>query len=83
MISKEMKEKFAPWMPAAFCAALSLITICTNLRLTVVNHTDTGGWAVVFLCFLPMCFYFVGMAISRTQAQIRDLQRQVDKSKDF
>jgi TRAP-type C4-dicarboxylate transport system permease small subunit len=71
------RQKIAPWVAAAFCAVLSLITILQNLWLTVVNRTETGGWAVVFLCFLPVCFCFVGMAISESQREIRELKQQL------
>lgn len=67
----------APWMPTVFCATLSLITICQNHWLTVVNHSDYGSWAVVFLCFLPMCFGFAGMAMSGMRREISELRKQV------
>ena len=77
MISVALRRVAAPWLPAAFCAALSLITICQNLWLSVVNRTDTGGWSIVFLCFLPMCFFFVGAGMSKMQREISELRRQV------
>jgi hypothetical protein len=72
-----MKQKIAPWLGAVFCAALSLITIVSNLVLTVVNGGDTGGWAIVFLSFLPMCFYFAAIGTSHMQREIRDLKAQL------
>lgn len=78
MFFKEMKRKAAPWIAAGFCATLCIITISANLTLSVVNHTDVGGWAIVFLCFLPMCFFFVGSVVSDMQAQIRDLRKQIE-----
>ncbi|HEX3726580.1 MAG TPA: hypothetical protein VHV08_10075 [Pirellulales bacterium] len=77
MISAETKEKLAPWLPMGFCAVLSLLTISSNLYLTLANRADVGGWAIVFLCFLPLCFFFVGIAVSRTQTQICELRKQI------
>jgi hypothetical protein len=67
----------APWLPTGFCAALSLITICQNLWLSVANHSDVGGWSAPFLCFLPMCFVFVGMAMSGMRREISELRKQI------
>lgn len=77
MISSETRQKLSPWVAAGFCAFLSLITILQGLYLSVVNHTNTGGWAIVFLCNLPMCFFFVGAAASHVQTEIRELRKQV------
>lgn len=77
MISSGRRRAILPWAPAGLCASLSLITICTNLWLTVVNHTDIGSWAIVFLCFLPLCFLFVGSAMSEMRHEISNLQTQV------
>ena len=56
---------------------LSLITIVMNLWLSFSNGSNVGGWAVVFLCFLPMCFFFVGAATSQMQREVLELRRQV------
>jgi hypothetical protein len=77
MISKSTRWTILPWVPMAMCAALSLITIVANLWLSVVNHTDVGGWAITFLCFLPLCFYWVGAINSQLQGEIRELRQQV------
>jgi len=77
MISERRKRATLPWIATAFCAALSLLTICQNLWLSVVNHSDYGGWAIGFLCFLPICFYWVGVAMSKMQREISELRKQV------
>ena len=77
MISLERRRAFLPWVPAAFCAALSLITIFQNLLLTVVNHSEYGSWAIVFLCFLPMCFFVAGSAMSQMRREISELRKEV------
>jgi hypothetical protein len=77
MISKKWKRATSPWVPAGFCAFLSLVTIVSNLWLTVVIGRDYGGWAIGFLCFLPMCFFFVGALTSQMQREIQDLRKQI------
>jgi len=79
MLSVEKRRTFRPWVAMGFCAFLSLITIIQNLWLSIANHADNGSWAVVFLCFLPMCFLFVGTAISQMQGEVSDLRRELAK----
>ncbi len=77
MFSTEQRRAMLPWTPMGFCVFLSLVTIVANLALSVVNHTDTGGWATGFLCFLPFCFFLVGFAAARMQTEINELRRQI------
>jgi hypothetical protein len=65
-----------------FCVALSVITLYNNLRLTEINHSDIGGWATVFLCFLPMCFFFVGTGMSVMRREVLELRKQVAELRD-
>jgi hypothetical protein len=74
-----MRLTLAPWLAAVFCAILSLLTVVSNLWLSVANQSDVGGWAIPFLCFLPMCFYFAGAGIFHMQAEIRELKKQVSE----
>jgi hypothetical protein len=37
------------------------------------------AWVIPFLCFLPMCFYFVATVTSHLQQEVRELQEQVAK----
>lgn len=76
MVIDEVKRKSAPWVAAGFCAALSAMTIVTDLSLSFINHTNSN-LPIVFLCFLPMCFFFVGAAVSDMRNQIRELREQV------
>ncbi len=70
-------RKLSPWLAAAFCAFLSLITLSSNLWLSVENRSDIGGWAINFLCFLPVCFFIAGKVASQLQQEIRELKMQV------
>jgi hypothetical protein len=65
------KQVLAHWIPAAFCAFLSLIALFAS------SGVDAGWWRPAFFAFLPMCFFFVGAATSRMQSEIRDLRKQI------
>jgi hypothetical protein len=65
-----MKVKLQPWLPALFCAFLSLMAL-------FVAPLDAAKPA--FYAFLPMCFFFVGAVISQMRREIIDLRRQVSE----
>ena len=60
------------WVPALFCGFLPLITLGA-----VLFAPSSAALAPVFLCFLPMCFFFVGSAIRNMQREIRELRAQL------
>ena len=73
-----MRQKLGPWLPAIFCASLSAITVIGNL----VAYSITGSAnaaSVVFYCFLPMCFFFVGAFLAQLQKENCELRSQLDK----
>ena len=74
-----MYEKLGFWIPATFCAVLALITVVGNLILDFVNGTSRTGLDVVFYCFLPVCFYFVGMFLSQLRKDNIELRQRIDE----
>ena len=74
-----MRDKISPWIAAIFCAGLSAITIIGNLWLMVVNKTTQNGVETTFYCFLPMCFYFVGIEIAKLHKENRELRKIVEE----
>mgnify|MGYP001213421574 CR=1 FL=1 len=64
-------KPIAHWMPAVFCAFLSLLALSMQIR------SDSGDWKPAFYCFLPMCFFFVGSTTSQMQREIRELRKQL------
>lgn len=73
-----MRDKLQPWVAAIFCASLSLITIVGNIAAMVyTNGVSQSPVTIVFLCFLPMCFYHVGDFLFKLRQENRDLQKQV------
>lgn len=71
-----MRQKLGPWLPAVFCAALSLITVIGDL----VGRFATGAPGAVdtaFYAFLPMCFFFVGAFMAELRRENRELRAQI------
>jgi hypothetical protein len=60
------------WIPAAFCAVISLIALFASTHLP-----DSGWWRPVFFAFLPMCFYFVGSATTQMHRELRFLRERL------
>ena len=63
-----MKRSLEPWVPAVFCAFISLIALIASIG------DGQGWWRPAFFAFLPMCFLFVGGAMRKMQAEIRQLR---------
>ena len=68
-----MKQKIGHWLPIAFCVGLSFICLAGVLS------RSPSSWIIPFLCFLPMCFFFVAAVTSHLQRQVVELQEQVAK----
>jgi hypothetical protein len=66
-----MKQALSHWIPAAFCAFISLIALFAS------SGSSAEWWRPAFFAFLPMCFFFVGAGTSRMQREIRDLRTQI------
>jgi hypothetical protein len=61
------------WIPAGFCAFLSLLALSMQIG------SESWTWKPAFYCFLPMCFFFVGMATSQMHREIRDLRKKLEE----
>jgi hypothetical protein len=70
-VTKNMKT-ITHWIPAAFCAFISLIALCASVR-----SPDSGWWRPAFFAFLPMCFFFVGSAMAQMHRELRALQQRL------
>jgi hypothetical protein len=60
------------WIPAAFCAFLSLIALVASVR-----SPDPAWWRPAFFAFLPMCFFFVGTTTTQMHRELRDLRQRL------
>jgi hypothetical protein len=65
-----MRQTVRHWIPAAFCAFISLIALFASVGSDAV-------WRPTFFAFLPMCFFFVGAVTSQMQCEIRELRKQL------
>jgi hypothetical protein len=68
-----MKRAIRHWIPAAFCAFISLIALIASVG------PDAGWWRPAFFAFLPMCFFFVGVITSQMQSEIRGLRAELEE----
>ncbi len=73
-----MKDKLTPWMPAIFCGALSLITVLADIIGRFATGTANVGLST-FLCFLPVCFLYVGAMLNNLRNENRELKRQLEE----
>ena len=66
-----MKQQLRHWLPAIFCAFLSLMALFGP------SVVGTSGWQITFLSFLPMCFFFVAIVTSSMERKLLELQREL------
>jgi hypothetical protein len=74
-----MRERIAPWLPAIFCGVLTLITVVTDVVGQAMTGTSHVG-LTTFLCFLPMCFFFVGVMLKKLRDENHALKRRLDEA---
>ncbi len=68
-----MREKLAPWTPAVFCAVFALITTIGCL------FAGPGyGATSVFILFMPVCFYHVGVYLIQLRNENREMRLRLD-----
>ena len=73
-----MRDKIGPWLPAIFCASLSLITIVANIAGLFMTGS-TGAGEMTFYGFMPMCFFFVGVYLTQLKKKNQELVRRIDE----
>ena len=75
-----MREQLRPWITAIYCAALGFIVILSVIIMAFINRTPNfSSVGIVFYCFLPMCFYFVGDFLSSLRKENLALKSQVEE----
>ena len=73
-----MRDKLTPWLPAIFCGVLSLITVVADVVGRFMTGTANVG-VTAFLCFLPMCFFHVGVMLKNLRDENLLLRRRLDE----
>ncbi len=72
-----MREKIGPWIPALFCAVLAVITTVANL-LAYRNGGSDNAATMVFMLFMPMCFFFMGAYLTQLRNENREIRLRLD-----
>jgi len=72
IVSNTIKRTITHWIPAVFCAFISLIALFASVR-----SPDSGWWRPAFFAFLPMCFFFVGSATTQMHRELRELRQRI------
>jgi hypothetical protein len=68
-----MKQQLPHWIPAIFCAFISLMALFGS------SVVDSNWWQSTFLAFLPMCFFFVAIVTSSMYRQILQLRKELSE----
>jgi hypothetical protein len=76
MLPEHTRQAMYPWTPAAYCVFISVLVFLSQ------SPIKLGSGLMIFFCFLPMVFIFVGAAIFQMQKEIRELRKQVGELED-
>ncbi len=74
---EQMRDKVGPWIPALFCAGLAVIVTIGNLWTAMFAGSDSGVTSV-FIIFMPMCFFFVGVYLIKLKNENAELRERLD-----
>jgi len=77
MLSEARKRTAQPWLPLALCAALAVIALVGEIAQSFITGEFPGGGNIVFISFLPGCFFFLGSFTAGMQREICELRQQV------
>jgi hypothetical protein len=66
-----MRLRISFWIPAAFCGFISLMALFGLVSL------DRHWWQPTFFAFLPLCFFFVGSAMTQMHRELRELRQRL------
>jgi hypothetical protein len=65
------------WVPAGFCATLSLITMVAGIVSVAVGAFSPSAAMIPFLSFLPMAFFMSGANDQQLQQRISVLEKRL------
>jgi len=63
---------FADWLPFVFVICLSAIEFWAN-----VHRREPSSYLVSFIAFIPMAFFFTGLALMRYRKRIEILEQRI------
>jgi len=70
---KKLSEFALPWLPFAYA-----VYLCYS-ALSHIAPSEMKPWEPAYYSFLPMTFFFVGVAVYYMQRQIRELRGTIAK----
>lgn len=72
-----MRENVGPWLGAIFCAVMAGITTVGNLWAHSRGGSE-GAITMVYIVFMPMCFFFVGAYLTQLRNENREMRARLD-----
>ncbi len=60
------------WIAFAFAAILGLITM-----VPITASGNDAGRIMVYICFLPMSFFYAASALVQTRARVKELEARI------
>lgn len=76
-----VREKLAPWLSAVYCSILAVIVTIANLWAYSNGGSDNAA-TIVFILFMPMCFFFEGAYLTQLRKENRDLRLRIDEMQE-
>ena len=67
------RKKAEVWIPGAFCAFLSGISLYSEIL------QPQSWWYITFLSFLPLCFFYAGTSMAKMNNQISQLREKIEE----
>jgi hypothetical protein len=68
----ESVQAYAVWSPVVFSAGLGVITLVMYVR-------NPNAWAIPFISFQTMAFYFVAASHNQTRERIKVLEGRIQQ----
>ncbi len=70
-----MRQKIGFWIPAAFCCFISFMALFAPVL--TPRGIAAEWWRPAFFAFLPMCFLFVGFALTQMHRELGELRQRL------
>lgn len=74
----QTRDRVGPWLPALFCAVLGGICILSGFW-TMLGGGSMADLDVVYMSFMPMCFFFVGAYLAKLRSDNAKLRARLDE----
>jgi len=72
--SSSVLQPIADWLPFVFVFCLSVIEFWANMQ-----RREPSSYLTSFIAFLPMAFFFTGLALMRYRKKIEALEKRISE----